>query len=353
MAASAKTDFAFTHYIRSTHLDGEPEPEAFDAAWEKLRRILRSELRRRSLASNPPTFLGIYGYSSWNQPEPLEELMVDCFTWVFVERLASLAAALEALTHIETLALRYIRNFLYDRQKRHDPLGFRIFEVLRGAMERLVQAGALHVLDGDPRIRNPTILGIARDTDPREADNAAVADHVATWSDDLLPGLVTATPRQLEPVIAALCDHVATLAGQVPALRFGEIIGALKTDVRRRWGAIYREDAGDTSASGDGREIVRSVRPEPGYEERQGFEALVECVEESLPKLARTRKTLGHLQRLWSFVRSLVAERDEDRLPSNRRLAKTLDVPRKRIPELLKYLRALVEECRGSDPALR
>ncbi len=351
MARSGKPDFAFTDYIRSLDPTGEPDAAAFAAAWEKLRRILSSELRQRSLATAPPTFLGIYGYRSWYRPSPgaFEELVQDCFSWVFVDRLPYLVNSLEKLSHIEGVVAWLMRDFLYDRQKTNDPLGFRVFEVLRAAIRQMLQDNALHVLAGDPKIRNATILGFAPETDPEEAGNAPVADHVAAWSHDLLPELVTAPPRQRGPVLAALGDHIAALEEYVQAFRFGEVARCLKSAIRRHWSAFFQGDDGASLIGGDIREIIHRIRPEQGYEERRRFEDLVKCVEEALPGLARKPKTLEYLRRLWSFVRSQVAECGEDHLPSDRRLEEILGIPRKRIPGLLKRLRDLVEECLGND----
>ncbi|MCP4655063.1 MAG: hypothetical protein GY856_06545, partial [bacterium] len=49
---------AFTVYVRELGSGDEPSPAVFEAAWNKLRRVLISELRKRALWSAPPSYLG-------------------------------------------------------------------------------------------------------------------------------------------------------------------------------------------------------------------------------------------------------------------------------------------------------
>ncbi|HEX9736172.1 MAG TPA: hypothetical protein VGG06_29780 [Thermoanaerobaculia bacterium] len=340
MATRDGQDFAFTEYVRALDGAGPPDRSAFAAAWGKLRRMLKSELRRRSLSTAPPAFLGIYGYESWHdeQDVPLHELTHDAFTAIFVDRLTYLRDLLRELDHVEGIAYRTLRNFLYDRQKRNDPLGFRVFDVLRAATRRSIERQVLYVLAGDPRVRNSTVLGFAPETDPAAAHGTDLGEAVAAWGGELLPELVTAPPQKLETVTETLCAHLEGLQARGRAFRFRDLIGPFKDDVRKRWFSGFRNGEAESASALE--------RPGAGFEQRQRFQWLIACVEETLPQLAARRRTFEHLRSLWTFLKIHVAASGAGALPSDRQLAERLAVPRKKIPKLMRLLGASVEKCR-------
>lgn len=95
------------------------------------------------------------------QVSALGELVADCYAFIFVDRLQSLKRHLEDKPDIDGLVLLNVRHFLHERQREHDPLGFRIFELLYAAVEEAVSSGALSLLAGDKKIRNDTLLASA------------------------------------------------------------------------------------------------------------------------------------------------------------------------------------------------
>src|SRR5687767_6906412 len=102
----------FTEYVRSLS-QGEPAPALFAALCRELSAALRTELRRRGLWNTPPSYLGILGGGSWDD-DALDELRADAHTFVFVDRLRSLRAQMEAKANIDGLVLRAVRNFVQD-----------------------------------------------------------------------------------------------------------------------------------------------------------------------------------------------------------------------------------------------
>jgi hypothetical protein len=344
-----RQDHAFTDYVRSLQSGEEPNPATFQAAWDKLWRILRLELRRRGLSEAPPRLLGIDGHPSWTPVAggPLWELCGDAFLSVLVERLPGLKALAEKLEHIEGIVVGYIRYFLHDRQRQTDPLGYRIFKILWAAVQLLVGKGALYLLQGNPKIRNDTILGVAPGTDPEEAKERDFTEDVTAWDSELLTELVMAPPRELEVLIQKLADLVDQLG--VPAFRFGDLIRALQQEVGGRWQAMQRSGEGETGfeeGDGDRQEVVRLVRPEGTVEGQLDFLKLWECVSKGLLQPGKTKPTQRHLRQLWVFIRYWVAVIGEDQLPPHRELERLLKVPRKEIPRLLEILRKLLEICR-------
>jgi len=75
---------------------------------------------------------------------PLEELLADCYAFIFVDRLRTLQVQLAIKPNIDGLIFLNIRNFLYERQKDHDPLGYHVFTVVVAAVKKCLANGVLH-----------------------------------------------------------------------------------------------------------------------------------------------------------------------------------------------------------------
>lgn len=365
----------FTEYVRSLEPGGDPPvPRAFRELMDALRAALVSELKRRGLWDSPPAYLGVYGAESWSAEaaafpdraqDPLEELLAECYSFTFVTRLRSLKAHLKVKDNVDGLVFLNIRHFLHERQRLYDPLGYRVFEMLQSGVRDSVAGGELHVLAGDPRIRNQTVLGFTPGAEARVPPAEELREVVVPWNDDLLPELVTAQGRAREKVAAEVRRRLPEIrhAG-FPAFRFQEVVDPLKTDVRARWAAILERSEAAAEVREPGApalaEAMGLLRPDARAEERDLFEKLCACVSDALDELETDGKTRLYLARLWQFLRAfagedeslapgrgrraLAAAQGED-LPSARKLSELLEIPRARFPELFGTLGALVRDC--------
>ncbi len=352
---------AFTEYVRCLEPESrQPPPEVFEAMWQKLHDVLAHELRKRGLLNAPPSCLGFSGWRSWSEPGALDELLHDSYLFAFLHRLPGLQAALEMQGNVEGLIFRNVRNFLYDRQRKHDPLGSRVYDVLRDAARRSVDAGSLVVIEGDARMAGDTVLSAG----PMPRGTLAGEDlelRVRAWADELLPELVTGRGQARQDVVEALRRKFADLAAWQPSasFHFRAVAGPLKREVRSRWSAIWSRSDGEVAwEDGDAEisQMVRWVRPDSGYEERQAFEQLIGCVAEGLARLEVPARTRSYAEKLWLYLRSYATghfstEPASDGLPSRRKLADLLDVPRQRFPDLYSILRQQVETCRPAGAA--
>lgn len=347
----------FSDYLLSLDTAGTPPSrESFDRVWTALRTALRTELRSRGLWTSPPRFLGVIGADRWDE-EALEELTEDAYVFNFVDRLRSLRAQLEVKPNVDGLVLLNLKNFLYERQRRHDPLGARLFGTLRAALRELVAAGTLAVVHGPPEIRNETVLRLSgtaseskrRKTQPRSSPS--LEELTADWADDLLPGLITARGGRYDEVIADLEGKICSLRHLGPEeLSVRELLDPLRTAVRARWRALRVSrgaDVGVARASeaddlfGD---VRRRYRPDTEVADAEAFEKLTECVERHVRSLDSDERTIEYLSNLWRFLRIHAAgERD---LPSRRKLGEQLGIPRNRFPELYDALGAFLKSCR-------
>jgi len=346
----------FTDFVRSLEARPDPEPRALARARDALRAALRGELRRRGLWTAPPDYAGIYGCVSWD--EGLDELLSECYAFIFVDRLRSLQAQLRVKPNIDGLIFLNVKHFLHERQKEHDPLGSQVFQVVQSALRGAVAAGELHVLAGDPRIRNETVLGVSPDADPAAAAGRDLRSLVRRWNDGLLPDLVTLRGRREAEVVERLRACLADLPAEgCEVFRCKDLVDPLKADVRARWMALLDQATGESAVErGDDESsrIVRLVRPDTGFEERQLFRRLVACVLAAVERLEESAKTRDYLSTLWQFLRvqaqgGPAGAADTEGNLSQRRLGELLGIPRERIRDLYKILGRLVEKCRAAN----
>lgn len=360
---------SFTDFVRSLDPRGEPDPAAFDQVWTLLRRVLRRELRARGLWERMPSYLGVQGAPAWTTPETaraegapsetrdaLDELVADCYVDVFVERLPVLRRYLLHNDSIDTVVVRRIRQFLHDRQRHHDLLGYRLYQWLCQAMTRAVESGRLHVLEGGKKLDNKSVLAFRPDADAVLADEQPLSEVVPRWNDDLLLSWMTAHGKEVSELIERLEEHVLALADEgVEVFRFQDLADAFKQDFRGRLAALSSlSDESEATVEGD--PLHRAV-------EQSRLDELSKCVETKLDDMEQVQeRTRDQLRTLWRFLGTFArtaldpesAEVDDTalrdalqgrKLPSYRELSRLLGIRYDRISELLARLRVEVEWC--------
>lgn len=364
----------FTDYVRAlTSRTGQDQAAALVAeVWAALRRAAVSELRRRGMWEMPPVYLGFAGWPAWELPDgtagALDELVSACYEASFVVRLGGLARHLEVKDNIDGLVFLNIKNLLHTLQLRHDPVGARVFEALRVAVRSLIDEGAVRVLGGSPEVLSDTVLGLAPGAEAASTTAAEdLGPRVASWSDELLPGLLTARGEGERGAVAeALAEKIRELsAAGCGAVRVQDLIDPLRTAVRGRWAAVLahsEERLGIDSggAAGSGRSggdrdlefggLAGGYRPDRQTEAWDSFLKLTDCVAQALERLRARPATLGYLGRLWQYLR-LYSLDPGDELPSQRALAALLEIPRNRLPGLYRVLGRVVEACRQATAA--
>jgi hypothetical protein len=365
----------FTDHVRRLAGGSPLDAGSLAPLWRALRAALQSELRRRGLWESPPAYLGIYGWETWEgsggERGALEELLFECYSYIFIQRLRSLQAQLKVKPSIDGLIFLNIRHFLHERQKEHDPLGSQVFEVLRSAVRAALEDGTLRVLAGDEKIRNDTLLSFSADPGAAAVSKEGIATLVSRWNDELLPDLVTLRGQRQEEVVRRLRERLPELRREgIAAFRFKDLVDPLKADVRGRWAVYLEQSQGETvlQQGEEERKRVRVVPPDQRYEERQLFRRLVDCVQTAVRRLETAEKTRDYLTTLWQFVRLQASQgegleppgsrfarlldqaADEER-PSLRWLAEQLHIPRERLPGLYTILGDLLEKCRAANLA--
>ena len=343
---------AITHYVRALAEGYDAAGTLFNEAWEALRQMLRAELNQRSLWTSPPSYVGVYNAQSWTDSGPtdrsmgpLDEFLQECFTAILIERIPQLLARLEVHSTIEGDVRLYVRNFVHDRQRDHDPLGFRLYELLRSAVLDALDARELFVLQGDRSIRNMTVLSFReRSPEPPAEDLQALASG---WAQGAVADLFSLGPGSRQRAVDRLRTQLVALRSHVTAFRFKAVLDGLKYDVRAQLATLFDIDRGETvlEVDEDGRRNwIRSLQPETWVEDMDSYRKLVACVSEFVVRAEERAKTRRHLERLWGFLRRF-ATSAEDVPPSRRMLAKLLEIPRGHLPKLFELLGGFVQRC--------
>lgn len=336
---------------------------------QALRGVLVGTMRRRGLWRSAPRHLGIVGYDSWQAgrtSDPLSgalgELLVDCYTYVFVQRLDRLAAQLKVKTNIDGLVLLNVRHFLHDVQRRYDPLGYRIFKLTHAALRTLVDRGELIVTCGSERIDNGTVIAWRVPTEGKEAGAGTLEESVRAWAIDLLPGIIGARGNRQGAVV----EHIVTALSRlreagVRSIRVKCLLDPLKDELRRLCAARLRlEPYGVVDRLGR-EDRLSQVIPDFGFENRDGCRALERDVADGILQLATRKKTRQYLETLWTFLVEQANARSGDiatdapgrgKLPSQRKMSTLLGIPRERMPELFTMLGALVRQVQARPPGV-
>lgn len=377
-------DPVFTEHLRTLAAGREADAAEVARVLDAIGRLLRRQMRWRGIWNLPPERLGVIGYRNWSEPGALEELRVDAYQEAILGRFRGLRAQLAVKPQVEGLVATNVKWFLRDLQRRGDPLGYRAWEVVYNAVERAIEGGTFLVVAGGPALDLSTLLATtpqaavrlavdaaAEDEADDEWDEAAdepagetaesrsavLAERAASWNDALLPELVTAGGRGLEAVIERLAALFPELAAAgVESFRLRELVSAVREDLRPRWLARLGE-ADEPVAPGEVRRAgpdeppisvvglgPRPVDPERVVAGREAAARLLRCIEDGVEALAAGGASESEAPAVWRAERSAALEGED--APSDRALARLLDIPRQRVAGLRKAVERVKQDCR-------
>ncbi len=217
----------FTRYVQF------PSGEHTEGFNQAVRRILIGQMRRRGLYSSSPRFLGMVEWQSW-ETAALDELTAQARLWL-IKRIPFLKGRLQCKEpKIESNIRLMLADFLTTLQKKFDPIGYRIYEMVRAAVDLLIRRECLIPGGGEERIRNDTLLAVSHEA-ALEYVERDMSDHAAKWNDDLLVALLTADGKEKDKAVRSLADRVQQLPDQgVRAFRFKDLADAMKKDGRKK-----------------------------------------------------------------------------------------------------------------------
>lgn len=342
--------------LATRHRNGQYPPTGqtgrTPATWAKARPVLRRrlirELERRDLWHRPPSLLGFTGRGWWHQDGPLEELLHDCYVFVFLERLPALCAQLQRRTDLEALVQRSIRNFVHERQRAQDPVGDHVFGLLRDALRPLLEQRRLRSSRGAGRLRNSTVLDFGTVSDIRNGPAASPAHTlepiVTPWADLVMPSLSVLRGPARGRCVEALTARIVGLQDRgIHMFALGSLVQPLAREVRRRWHAVMDRTVAHTANHAPSIDPHHPAHPQgPRH-----FAAMVQSGFEKLGTLGVARDIEDDLRTLWTRLADWAWNDGRGRL-SKRRLAKELGFSRPRLQRLFGILQKALGDHLGT-----
>lgn len=233
-------------------------------ALDLIRGFVRRELLRRGLYHAPAKFLGLIVEGTFrDRPDELESLVGEVRASVLRPRDSLLRVARRGGS-ATAYVRRSVRNFIHDKQEKHDPVGARVYRELTGVLHELAAAGEV-ALSG---LRNGKLVSrsLVRLVQPgASATTGRLADpvrsHLAQVGQACLFGDLIAVLRARARAESGVPHLVASCeAGAVAA-------PASQTDMPRA--EALRELLAETTSTGVVRLFDAMVH---GYATGQGFE---------------------------------------------------------------------------------
>jgi hypothetical protein len=331
---------SFTDHLRRLDASRAPD-EAFLA---DLGRALRRRLRKAELWDHSPALLGYPEFRTWGEAfadgPAVAAPTIDCFLEAVVRRYDALMDQLLTQDNIDGLVFLNIDRFILARRRNHDPIGYSAFKNLEAALEEMAAADEVTAEQRTGgRLRNATVIrwAAAAALATRETLEAALAAD-PEW-EQALPRMVK-IGRGAQRLLLSCLRHLPRSG--VLAFLLGDLAGLLKERARQAHAARNRlpddEVVLEGRAGKDIAELIRIVRPAPGYEQdREAFQLLVRRLQQAIEGLGLQERTRTGLSLLLKEL-SHYAETDED-APSWAELARRLGVRRATLWDHLERLR--------------
>lgn len=348
----------FTDYVRASGVGPSVRSDISEPFLARLKTGLAAELKRRRLWSVSPRIFGIIGVDSWSRDDDaaLRELAQECLIFV-LHRLPTLRGHARSKGNIEGLLLRLIRNFLSDRQRHFDPLGYRLYSFLSSVVEKALMLGLLHAdAPAEPLDHHSRLVPAAGPGRiPAEVLERNHNRVLEAWADthlpEFLPAIMELGPSKREPYVERLAARLPELAEQgVLDFSLGNLNAAWRQRARLYWARLSDEIAVSTGFERVGASIERipvdEQLPGSAFEAGRAFQDLKQCVERMIEGDRDPEETRLQMLEIWL---SLVASSTLDlKPPSDRALERLIEIPRRRIASLKERLRSFVHDCRGN-----
>ena len=316
---------------------------------------------------------GFRAHSRWNERvspsssvgDALEELANEAYLYLLEEKFSFLKKALFALDerkkkgeegyhHLDPLARIYLRGFIGLRHKASDPIGWKAWSMVAGALKDLIEEDLLQIVSGTsdssdssdasdpPKLGNDTVLSFFKEESPETvASPGEVRRATGAWSGPLLLKLAIGHGRQLvEPQEELRKKLLGLPRAGVQVFRFQDLLAPMKEEFRSMLVSCFVEDYPQ-----DG---VPPALGAPGFavslETREHFEELAKCIESGIKGVTRPGRR-AKLERLWAFFRLFATHDIDPRKLAGTQLEEALEISRNGLPKLRNQLGTMYYKC--------
>lgn len=337
---------SFAEHVRTYGRDCDPNA----CILPRIEKLLKQRMRRRNLLSAPPAYLG-YDLPSWEATDAFEDIAEDCYLFAVAKRIEGLQKQLRVQLNIDGLITRNVDNFLMERQRRRDPIGYAVFGNVEAAAAELAASGQL-VVDGleDGRLKSNSLLKLDTQRpgippiDP-EVLHTAVADADG-WS-EALADLIWTTEQGnawIAGFLQGLCER------GIACVRVTDLVSAIASRARTDWAIRHSLAAGGLAFEGDGDlgALVRLVQPDDSVEVNDRLEMLRRLVPERIAELRQERVRSG-LTRVFQEWLKMIEENGFSK-PNQAELAERLGMSDATVSDYLKRLREILATILPPNP---
>jgi hypothetical protein len=336
-----------TEHVRHFGATSDPTDRVLPA----LERVLRYRMRQKNLESAPPEVLGYSGVTNWSAPNAFEDIVADCYIYAVLQRLPALREQLKIKPNVDGLISRNVKNFLLERQRRYDPLGYAVFGNVKGAALDGVAAKTIVLENLDRgKIYNATVLRFTDGRPGAPASPELIQNAVRTaagWADALRS--LTASTEEGRTWVLGFIRHLRGTG--VTAIRCGDLIAAVAGRVREEWGTRHAEPAGDLAREGDDEfgATVRMVWPDESVETRERWERLKRLIPSQIAHLDRQERVRDRLAGVFAAL-VVAVEEGGHAPPTQAELIERTGVPRATLSDDFQLLREIISGLEAQNP---
>ncbi len=336
-----------TEHVRHFGTTSDPAEQVLQA----LERLLQHRMRQKNLLSASPGALGYSGVSNWAAPNALEDIVADCYIYAIAQRVVALQKQLKIKPNVDGLISRNVKNFLLERQRRHDPLGYATFGNVKGAALDGVAANAIVLENLDRgKIYNETVL---RFTDGRPGAPATpeLIQNAVRAATGWVEALRTLTESTEEGRMWVLGFIRQLQEAGATTIRCGDLIAAVASRVRAEWGTRHAEPAGDLAREGDDEfgTTVRMVWPDESVEARERWERLKRLIPDCIAHLDRQERVRDRLAGVFAALIAAIEEGGHAP-PTQAELIERTGIARATLSDDFRLLREIISGLEAQNP---
>lgn len=326
--------------LTETFLKIDQSPAARLEFLKHLRHMVKQELRRRGVPHSVlPAYLGLEA-AEWSDlkqkdftnpsleggvcPQPVSEFTTDFYIWM-MDSYTELRVAAELNGEIGGLIRTKIRHFIYDRQRKNDPIGSRAYIVAKRACEDLIDNSKIRCLESSGRLSRDTPL--AFDSSKALLDSHEVTEAVCGGSD--CGEVATAIANESKPrATARLSESLVESKEVLPHFLFGDYVKPWAQLARSANKSVFRAGGSEVKVerTEDGEESVELVFHDSGFVIHEEVEHLKHCLQFIKVEVEASAIQARVRVRLLEYLQLLPALLDEEPIASDADVARRLGV---------------------------
>ncbi|TGO02973.1 hypothetical protein PN36_15090 [Candidatus Thiomargarita nelsonii] len=318
----------------------------FEALATEIAKALRNQMYKKNIWRDAkPEWLGkeYEDYTTWNNAEAFEDLCLACYMAVICKRFNSLQNKLSDTDNIDGYIHRNIGFFLYEAQRKADPVGHKVAIKIRLAVNCCATERGIITLDEKNKIHNKTLLIFRQSNSVSKPEPSVLADtikkilhHNHSWTTQIYKLASLGRISQKDQV--QICDIVADIAQQLTTAginncQFKSLVDVMKQEVR----AVNPQERAPEEAA-DEIPFEPDDLPEEDFECWRVWCSQMKAAFKKTPYQKRVREMLPKV-----FAEREAAVEQLETSPPQAQIAKHLGMAVSTVNEHLKRIRELAE----------